>query len=60
MGGFSTMITHSLLGKAMVDQYNFNKWRGGFMLWQFSNDLNGTFVNNVMNPFRNAFPSLFS
>lgn len=60
MGEFSTMISASTLGKALTDQYKFNKWRGGFTLWQFSNDFNGTFISSLMSPFRNSYPSLFS
>lgn len=32
------------LGQAFLTQYNYNKWYTGIMLWQFSDDSNGTII----------------
>jgi hypothetical protein len=32
------------LGQAFVAEYKYNKWYTGIMLWQYSNDPNGTII----------------
>jgi hypothetical protein len=41
-------MSASSLSAAFVANYKFNGWRAGFMIWQYSSDINGTICSNVM------------
>jgi chitinase len=52
-------IDPNTLGQAFLDEYNYNKWYTGIMLWEHTSDPNGTIIQQIMAPFRSKYSSLF-
>lgn len=58
-GDSASYISGGVLGKAFLDQHNYNKWYTGVMIWEYFCDSSGAVINSIMSPFRTAKPSLF-
>lgn len=58
-GDSASYMSGGVLGKAFLDQYKYNKWYTGLMLWEYFCDRSGTFIDSAISPFRTANPSFF-
>lgn len=44
-----------VLGSAILSEYQYNKWKTGVMLYQYSSDPSGTILANVLSPLYMAY-----